>query len=221
MSMISHRLKQILSDRGLTATELSRMSDVRVSFIYDVLSGKSQNPSIITLSKIANSLAIPLNELSGNEKPAIGSGHSSKLSQSYAAIAKLDVEVSAGGGSQLDNSEHANIEHYMFRRNWIRSGLNTQPEHLRMLSITGDSMEPTITHGDSILVDTSKTNPSPPGIFVLHDGCGLVVKRIEIIPGSQQPRLRILSDNTQYPPYERDMHDTRIIGRVVWFARQL
>lgn len=220
--IIGKKLKALLSERGITATELGRMADVRTSFIYDVLSGKSKNPSIITLSKIANALAIPLSELSGNEKQGVQTGHSSKLSQHYISIPKLSINISGDSSANMDADECADIDHCMFRRHWVRDKLNTLPEHLRMLSVTGDSMEPTLGHGDIILVDTSKTGPTPPGIFVLYDGYGLVVKRVEMLPSSGgAPTLSIKSDNSQYSPYERSLSDTRILGRVVWFAREL
>ena len=217
---ISVQLKQLLSDRGITATELSRMSGVRTSFIYDVLSGKSKNPSIVTLSKIANALAVSLSTLSGSDAAGVGASSSSKISQSYVSVPKLSIDISAGDGAEVNQDEFSNIEYYMFRRSWVCNKLATTPEHLRMLHVTGDSMEPTLNHGDVMLIDTSQTTPSPPGIFVLYDGFGLVVKRVEMLPSSP-PKLSIKSDNAQYSPYERSLEDTRIIGRVVWFAREL
>ena len=217
MSNIGKTLKQTLSDRGMTATELGRIADVRISFIYDVLSGKSKNPSIVTLSKIANALAIPLSELSGSDQAAVGAGSSSKLSQSYISVPKLECTISAD--DHAPNTTDTNP--ILFRRSWIRSDLATQPEPLRRLTVTGDSMEPTLGHGDMLLVDTSKTTPTPPGIFVIDDGYGPVAKRIDIIPGSSPTRLSITSDNPQYAPSERTLDKTHIIGRVVWFGREL
>lgn len=216
---ISVQLKQLLSDRKITATELSRMSGVRTSFIYDVLSGKSKNPSIITLSKIANALAIPLSDISGNDAKESGVSAATKPPANYVSVPKLNIDISASDGAEADQNEFDNIEYYMFRQSWVRDKLQTTPEHLRMLHVTGDSMEPTLSHGDVILVDTSQTTASPPGIFVLYDGFGLVVKRAEILPSSP-PALSITSDNPQYSPYERSLDDMRIIGRVVWFARE-
>jgi hypothetical protein len=45
------------------------------------------------------------------------------------------------------------------------------------------------------LVDLGRRSPTPPGIFVLDDGMGLVAKRLEHIPSSDPPRVRIISDN--------------------------
>jgi phage repressor protein C with HTH and peptisase S24 domain len=35
-------------------------------------------------------------------------------------------------------------------------------------------------------------------------------------------RVRVISENRdEYPPYEVDQADLRIIGQVIWFAREL
>lgn len=58
-------------------------------------------------------------------------------------------------------------------------------------------------------------------IFVLHDGMGLVAKRLEHVPNSRPPKICILSDNPLYSPYKRSIDEIRIIGRIRWFAREL
>ena len=92
---------------------------------------------------------------------------------------------------------------------------------LRAMSVQGDSMLPTLQDSDTILVDLNQRNPIPPGIFVLHDGMGLVAKRLEHVPFSDPPRVRIISDNTRYSPYECTADEINIVGRVRWYGREL
>jgi phage repressor protein C with HTH and peptisase S24 domain len=89
------------------------------------------------------------------------------------------------------------------------------------MHVEGDSMTPTLVDGDIVLVDTARKIPTPPGIFVLHDGMGLVAKRLEHIPQSDPPRVRIISDNSFYQPYECTADEVNIIGRIRWFAREM
>jgi phage repressor protein C with HTH and peptisase S24 domain len=63
--------------------------------------------------------------------------------------------------------------------------------------------------------------PVPPGIFVLHDGIGLVAKRLEHIPNSDPPAVRVISDNPLYGPYERTADEIHIVGSIRWFAREI
>ena len=90
-----------------------------------------------------------------------------------------------------------------------------------MISISGDSMVPLLEHDDTVMLGCSLTHPSPPGIFILDDGVGLVAKRIEIIPSTTPQMLRISSENSAYSNYLRRIDEVHIIRRVVWFAHRL
>jgi phage repressor protein C with HTH and peptisase S24 domain len=70
-----------------------------------------------------------------------------------------------------------------------RPGVVTK--RLQPFAIIGDSMEPTFRSRDLVVVDTCDTTPSPPGLFVIWDGLGLVAKRVEIVAG----RARVTADN--------------------------
>ena len=63
--------------------------------------------------------------------------------------------------------------------------------------------------------------PTPPGIFALHDGMGLVAKRLDHIPNTEPPRVRIIPDNPLYAPYEGTAEEVNIIGGIRWFAREI
>jgi phage repressor protein C with HTH and peptisase S24 domain len=90
-----------------------------------------------------------------------------------------------------------------------------------MITVDGDSMEPLLSSGDRILIDTSRRVPVPPGIFVIWDGMGLVAKRVEHIPNSDPPKVVIKSVNPEYQAYERIAEEVNVVGRVVWTARRL
>jgi hypothetical protein len=66
---------------------------------------------------------------------------------------------------------------------------------------------------------SSRNRPYPPGLFVLHDGMGLVAKRVEHIPSSDPARLRITSDNPSYSQYECLAEEVNVVGRVRWYGR--
>jgi hypothetical protein len=75
------------------------------------------------------------------------------------------------------------------QRSWIKQDLRSDPANLRIMHVEGDSMMPTFHDGDIVLVDLGRRSPTPPGIFVLHDGMDLVFKRLEHIPNSDPPRF--------------------------------
>jgi phage repressor protein C with HTH and peptisase S24 domain len=217
-NVIGARLKIEMRKRGLSSSELARRADVLTSFLYDIISGKSANPSTVKLARVADALGISLHSLVSGEGGSEHAQHS-QLPSDCVTIPRITVTASAGGGNVVTREEAD--EFYYFREQWIRSKLGARVDDLRMLYVSGDSMEPTLCHQDIILVDTSRTLPTPPGVFVLFDGLGLVVKRLEYVAHPEMPRLRIISDNTQYSTYERAIADVKVIGRVVWFAREI
>ena len=102
----------------------------------------------------------------------------------------------------------------------IRHEFRARAGDLRVITIDSDSMEPELSSGDRIMVDTTQRVPVPPGIFVIWDGMGIVAKRIEHILSSDPAKLRIMSVNPDYETYERDAEEVNVIGRVVWSARR-
>ena len=127
------------------------------------------------------------------------------------AIEELDVRAAAGQGAIVESNE--------VLRRWHTPPISgdTPPELTKIITVTGDSMEPTLYNGDYVLADTSKTTPTPPGMFVIFDGMGLLIKRIEFIP--QSKTVRISSDNDSYATYELPLEEVLIQGRVTWISR--
>jgi len=214
-TLLKDRLKETIRKKGLNATELAKRAEVRSSFIYDILNGKSTSPNTAKMARISSALDVDLSTLLGLE-------NSNSLQQEkseYVMVTRMLTTVTDKGGAMIVEEQEG--EPYYFRKSWVQERLKAEPTNLRMIFVEGDSMEPTLCKGDMILVDITKKNPSPPGIFVLFDGMGLVAKRLEFLPHSTPPAIRILSDNPQYDPHERTVKDTEITGRVVWFAREI
>ncbi len=72
-----------------------------------------------------------------------------------------------------------------------------------------------------MLVDTGDRMPSPPGIFVVWDEPGLVVKRIQVLPHSEPPQVKITVDNAKstIPTSARSRRpyiQGRVIGQWRW-----
>ena len=134
--------------------------------------------------------------------------------EEFAAIPRLDVRLSAGGGAA--NDDPALVETLAFRREWLnRLGVN--PSDAVIVSVRGDSMEPGLHDGDLALIDQARKALRTGRIYALTDIDGATrVKRVEILQG-QGYLLR--SDNPAYPVEARlndDSNRMKIIGQVVW-----
>jgi len=134
-------------------------------------------------------------------------------------IPEFDIAASAGHGSlPIAVSEEDGlrpVEHWSLPRRYLEA-FSENPESLAVIRVAGDSMEPDYQAGERVLVDRSHVMPSPPGVYVVWDGIGLVLKRVEVVFGSADPvEIRISSINPAYSTYERALDEVHINGRVV------
>ncbi|RME67349.1 MAG: S24 family peptidase, partial [Alphaproteobacteria bacterium] len=107
-----------------------------------------------------------------------------------------------------------------FRRSWIRSIAPSSPNNLVVLQVDGDSMYPTLAHGDHVLVDSGQAQNLRDGIYVIRTQDSLQVKRISVNPATR--RITVKSDNPAYDSWpDCDPGDLTIIGRVAWVGRRL
>ena len=138
----------------------------------------------------------------------------------YSVVPEIDVRAAAGAGAWNEELEEIK-EAWLFADPLIRHEFRAKPDDLRMITVDGNSMEPLLSSGDRIMIDVSRNLPSPPGIFVIWDGLGLVAKRIEHVPHSDPPRIVLKSINPEYESYERVADEIRVVGRAVWVSRRL
>lgn len=140
--------------------------------------------------------------------------------KSVVSMFEVDVRASAGAGSVVDQEEESAV--WAFPEYWVRAELSARSgRDFRIITIEGDSMvsEPAVSRdlqpGDKVIINIADRLPSPPGVFIVHDGLGLVAKRVEHIAQSEPPSIRISSNNPAYSAYERTLDEAHIMGRVV------
>ncbi len=163
-------------------------------------------------------------ELSGLVAPAAvvarPRGEQAAPDDRLARIPELDIRAGAGG-VQLGEAyvEDRGTRHWQLPTEMLQAQTSAPVSALRIITVFGDSMEPTFTAGTKVLVDTADTVPTPPGIFVVYDGLGIALKRVQHIPFSEPPTVRISSDNPRYDPYERVLGEAHLQGRVIGLWR--
>lgn len=87
-------------------------------------------------------------------------------------------------------------------------------QRFQMIRMKGDAMSPTFNDGDLLVVDTDDKLPGN-GIYIVCDGQGFVVRRVQYIPGPKPPRVRVSSDKDKCAAYECLVSHARIQGRIV------
>lgn len=135
-------------------------------------------------------------------------------------IPHYSVELGAGPAYALDNNQVH--EHVPFEQSFIRArGLD--PTQLSVCKVRGDSMAPRINDGDMVLIDHRPLSAYVDDIYAIRYGNNEgVIKTLQFLPGS---RVKVISENRKYEPFELDLadqtHDLAIIGRAVWHGGSL
>jgi phage repressor protein C with HTH and peptisase S24 domain len=215
INSVSSRLRQTMSEQRLNCVQLAAAANVKTSFLYDILSGKSANPSAVQLAKVAHALNISLLYLVGTDKayaeyPALAKDSSDYTKIAHIALDKHDNKII----SQIDAEPD-----FQFCTNWLKNSFGLSAKDAKIFRVTSDEMSPTLVCNDSVLVNVNSKLPTPPGIFLIFDGIGLTTRRIEYIGNPKKNCVRILTDNPRYSPDMRTLDDMLILGRVVWFTR--
>jgi phage repressor protein C with HTH and peptisase S24 domain len=140
--------------------------------------------------------------------------------EEFAALIRWDMRMSAGPGSVAPGMPEP-MHRVLFRLDWIRRVTATPIDHLIVLDVDGDSMEPTLRSGDNCLVDLRQRAPGRrDGLYGINRDGELQVKRVAAHPVTGL--LTISSDNPAYPRWVDILPGSiDIIGRVIWIGRQL
>ena len=94
---------------------------------------------------------------------------------------------------------------------------NPKPDHeaIAVVEVKGDSMMPTLKPGDMVMAALGDTAPTPGGLFLVDSGLGPIIQRVEYVPHSEPPRVRISFDNAAYSKRECALSEVAIVARVV------
>lgn len=125
---------------------------------------------------------------------------------------------SMGPGSELLESDVI-VGDLALSPHWINQQIRPQnPQELRFIHAYGDSMSPTFTDGDVLLVDTGLSARDPSsreGVYVLRANDRNFIKRVT---PTFDGKLQVTSDNPSAKTVQtlNGDHQVDVVGRVVW-----
>ena len=211
-------LDNAIAQRGLTYSEISRLIGKNPAYIQQFIKrGTPRRLDEQDRHKIASHLGIPENLLS--DRPAPEPVHAAvKRAAKAFAVPRLSLGASAGNGNVVayEEAEDAvTVDARLLRK------IGVAPPHVSIISVDGESMMPTLNHGDEIMVDhKDDASRLRDGIYVLRWDDLLIVKRIAM--GRRRGTFDIMSDNNLYPSWtDVDLAAVAIVGRVVWIGRMI
>lgn len=199
------RLLELAEERRVSLSRLSQMLGKNPSYLQQfVRKGSPRRLEERDRAMLARFFGISEDQLG---KPKENSYES--LSVDWIDVPRLAIGASAGPGAEVAGEVAFDTIRFSFR--WLRA-MGLQPDQLSTIVVSGDSMEPTLRHGDEILVDR-KARSLRDGIHVVRLGDSLLVKRLDT---GRPGKIVLISDNPAYPAVECAAPEVELIGRVVW-----
>lgn len=139
--------------------------------------------------------------------------------EGYSVVPYRDVEASAGGGAFVDDERIT--DYFVFHTWWLRRVMGLNPKQASLITVVGDSMEPSLRQGDLLLIDHNQNQVIRDSIYILRMDGLLLAKRLQrMIDGT----VLIRSDNPAYKEQaipKESTPDLHIIGRAVWVGRKI
>ncbi len=220
------RVRRIPLGKGKPTAELAGVTDAILSRWKR---GKVvPNPTLETIKGFAAALDVdPAYLISDDVDPRGRPVPAPTVTLDGADFSTLGLRLRAGAGPGVVNREDEDAVRLAFRKDWLRSHCGTAEmgeDCAFLVRVRGDSMEPTLRDGAVVMAlrerraDHSRFRP---GIFVIRDDDGLIVKRAAL----DGQVLVITSDNPAYAPRAVSLDGRPILdiieGRVVWVSQEL
>ena len=207
-NIVKNRMKIV----GETQEGLAEKLNVTQGSVAHWLSGRRKPDTDIIASILK---AVGIKEITINaDGSAIENNAKIKNKKNNFLVEVLNITASAGlGYLNSDVKEVIKlIEYDSEQAKTLFKGVNA--ENLKVINISGDSMQGTFDSGDAIFVDVSRRMFEGDGIYVFTFGRNLFVKRLQVIKNV----IRVKSDNQLYDSWdisEDEIDQLYIHGKVM------
>ena len=206
-----NKVKARLSEQGKTFVWLCEQANVDVQIMKNRIY-KGRIPDVEDTLKLLAVLGTTVEEFFGVEEqfpPKLAVACAGDMEK----IPVFEQLFSCGKGQFAQDSEY--VDSYIA----IPDDLKTKrlKGHLAACKIRGDSMEPTIFNGDTIICDDYGYQED--GIYaILFEGKSFV-KRLQRVPGG----MKIISDNPAYESMfaKNNTEELKIIGKVYYILHKV
>lgn len=215
----TERLRELMSERGLSQSELARRIGVSQAAIAKLVSGDSASSRY--LHRIALELGTTSGYLTGEtedaKEGALPLPTPRVIAEQLDLVEVKQIDLAYGMGGAFSD-EHVEVQSMHFPRLWLQGITMSAPSSLFFARGRGDSMQPTINDGDIILIDQSQNSVGEQdAIWALTTGPIAMVKRLRI----RGSTVTIQSDNPHVSDDVAHADEVNIVGRVVFVGRRV
>lgn len=197
---LADRLNLAMERSGMTQGALAKASGVAQPTIWRLASGNAKGSTRIV--DIANALGVRPDWLSSGEGAMSDDGQKPIIKEpsrqeGIFRVDVLDIKVSAGPGTYMISDAVEVLHAIEFTTEHARSLFGNRPDgEVKVMTVDGDSMSPTLNSGDRLFFDVSMRHFKTDGVYAFVFGRTFHVKRLQM----QGDKLAVLSDN---PTYEK------------------
>ena len=190
------RINNLLKEKSFTKVKLAKQINVLPQTLGNwMMRGRIPNNMVV---RIANALNVTADYLlTGNNKTP----------DNTISFELLNIKDYKGSDlAKFDNIHDV----FTVDREWFIDVFKKQPTPtMKIVFAQCESMHPTFTQGDFLLVDTADTNIND-GVYIFKVDDRLFIKRLQIMPG----KILVISDNKKYESFNLPS-DAVIIAKVI------
>ncbi|MBW5416066.1 MULTISPECIES: XRE family transcriptional regulator [unclassified Pseudomonas] len=233
---ITKRLRLLLEHRGVPPERHTRvladaagvsLPAVRNWFSGDI--GNIRNENLIAIAKefktttdwllmgkgLMNDPTVPIIRFEGGDQ----AGKKQKRSEEKILIhiQKFDLSNCVDTKSRWLDSDPVSFEGVIVTPEWLKKKCSfyTSIDNLAIVSAFDESMTPTFTSGDALLIDRGITSVERDGLYLFVFNQKIYIKRLQLLPDNN---IRVISDNRLYHYFdviENEQYRLEIKGRIV------
>jgi len=209
---LAERIRQCADIAG-SGDELARITAIPRRTLEYYMTGQSE-PKVIRCVEIAKAVGVDIGWLASGEGEMVPAQRNTALDDDkYVYVPLYDARVSAGHGAWNDSARVLTM--LAFTQYSIRKqGLELA--YLAAFRVDGDSNEPILSDGDTVMVDLRRKEMRGDAMYVICMGEHLFAKRLQLqLDGGFQ----VISANSAYPPVlvpKAQLNELEVVGRVVW-----
>lgn len=214
---LPENLSKLLELKGINSVDLAAKSGVPTSRISEIVTGKTKNPQLKTLQKIADALHVSVDVLTGSNQPSAEKGKQPGGLPAHAVNGTchtVEIFNMVEGGNGAEPEWHEPVDRRSIPAGFLKA-------HIRPVLVRGRSMEPTFKNGAIIGIDQSdKQVIEGEAYAVVLPYSGAAVKRLYPQPDG----VLIRSDNKEFPEVKlkkEDVPEYFILGRVCWVVQEV
>jgi transcriptional regulator with XRE-family HTH domain len=112
--------------------------------------------------------------------------------------------------------DRINPEGWIFPPSFVNNQLSTSAKQLVVVEAEGDSMTPTITSGEKVIVDTGHKTPSPDGLYAIRDSFdNVIIRRLQLLRAAHPSRVKIIPDNPKHAAEEVALDEVELVGKAL------